>query len=260
MAKFIFIGDIVAEAGLAYLEQHLPALIAEHQPDFVIANAENTDIGLPGGAGTSPASTARLFAIGVDLITGGNHSWDGPHGMDIYQDARVLRPHNYGKGAPGTGAAIVEKNGLRMGVINLVSKTALRFADEAVDVMEAQLAAWDAAGGVDLVLVDFHGESVSEKMIFAFTFDGQATAVLGTHTHVPTLDTRILPNGTAYCSDVGMTGPGGGMQGYAPERFVQSARVRLPVGGPLGWADGPVELGAVLVTCEGRRATAIQRL
>ncbi len=111
-----------------------------------------------------------------------------------------------------------------------------------------------------MVLVDFHGESVSEKQIFAWAVDGSVTAVIGTHTHVPTLDARVLPRGTAYVSDVGMTGPGGGMQGYAPAVFVEAMRRRMPVRGTGGWAEGEPELGAVLVTASGRRATAIRRI
>lgn len=259
MSKFIFVGDIVGEAGLIYLEQHLPGFIAQHQPDFVIVNAENSDLGPHGGAGTSPQSTARLFALGVDLITGGNHSWDGVYVEQLYADARVLRPLNYGQAAPGRGAAIITKNGLKMGVVNLIGRSAMPLADAPVDVMDAQLAAW-GGDDLDLILVDYHGESVTEKMVFAFVFDGKVSAVLGTHTHVATLDTRILPKGTAYCSDVGMTGPSEGMQGYDGARFVQLARTRLPVKEVLKWAAGPVEFGAVLVTCEGRTATSIIRL
>lgn len=264
MSKLLFIGDIVGEPGLAYLEAHLPALIAEHQPDFVIANAENSDITGPVLAGTSPQSTARLFALGVDLITGGNHSWDGANHAAVYEDPRVLRPLNYGKAAAGEGTAVVTKNGLKLSVINLISRTAaMPFADNPFGAMETQLEAWDAAGitsSLDLLLVDFHGESVTEKMMMAYMVDGIATAVLGTHTHVRTLDTQILPKGTAYCTDVGMTGPTGGIQGYRPERFIDLARTRLGSSHPFAWADGPVELGAVLITADGRKAVAIQRL
>lgn len=259
MHRFLFIGDIVGEPGLAYLEQHLPGLMAQHQPDFVIANAENSDVPPTGGAGTSPQSVNRLFAIGVDLITGGNHSWEGGQVAQLYEDARVLRPLNYGKAAPGRGAAIIEKNGRRMGVVNLIGRSAMHLADAPIDVMDAQLSAWEGAD-LDLILVDYHGESVTEKLVFAYVFDGQVAAVLGTHTHVPTLDTRILPKGTAYCSDVGMTGPSEGVQGYDAARFVHIGRTRLPSPGPFKLASGAVELGAVLVTCEHRIATNIIRL
>ncbi|MCA9908946.1 MAG: YmdB family metallophosphoesterase [Anaerolineae bacterium] len=262
MTTLLFVGDIVGEAGLAYLEKRLPELRAEYQPDFVIANAENMEIthhpGSMGHCGLSPQGVARLFALGVDAITGGNHSWDGPHFQTVYDDSRVIRPLNYGVAAPGEGALIVEHDGRRLGIINLVSRTALGWADDPLAAFHTQRAAWK--GSVDLVLVDFHGESVSEKLTFAFAVDGQASAVLGTHTHVQTYDTRILPQGTAYVTDVGMVGPGDGMQGYAPERFVEMMRFRLPGTSPFTFATGSVELGAVVVRCEGQRAIAIERV
>ena len=262
MTTLLFIGDIVGETGIAYLQARLPHLIAEHRPSFIVANAENSILshhpGSPGNCGMSPETNARLFSLGVDLITGGNHSWDGPHGFSIHDDRRVIRPLNYAASAPGRGAACVEKDGLRLGVINLVSKTALRGADEPYDAFERQMTAWE--GMVDLVLVDFHGESVSEKLAFAFAVDGRAAAVMGTHTHVPTLDTRVLPDGTAYVTDVGMTGPGDGIQGYQPGFFMQPIRHRFPPTESLTFADGAVELGAVLVTLSDGRAVSIARL
>ncbi len=261
MSQLIFIGDIVDEAGLAYLERHLPRLIDQHQPQFVIANGENLNTSIDPrfpGAGMTPDRLRRLLALGMDLVTGGNHSWDGPNGLDIHDQVNVLRPLNYGAALPGRGAAIIEKHGIRLGVINVVSRTALPEADSALDAIELQLADWE--GKVDAVLVDYHGGSVTEKLTAAFAFDGRVTALLGTHTHVRTLDTRLLPHGTAYCTDVGMTGPGGGIQGYQPAVFVNSARLRRRSADEFGPATGAVELGAVRVTFEGLRATAIERL
>ncbi len=262
MTTLLFIGDIVGEAGIAHLETCLPQLIAEHRPDFIIANAENSILsqhpGSLGNCGMSPETNTRLFALGVDIITGGNHSWDGPYGVSVHDDPRVIRPLNYAASAPGRGAALVEKDGLRLGVINLVSKTALRGADEPYDAFDRQMTDW--SGAVDLVLVDFHGEAVTEKLAFAFAVDGRAAAVLGTHTHVPTLDARVLPGGTAYVTDVGMTGPGGGVQGYLPGFFTQPIRHRFPPNEPLRFAEGAVELGAVLVTIDDGRAVSIARL
>jgi metallophosphoesterase (TIGR00282 family) len=262
MIKLVFIGDIVGEAGIADVEARLPRIRAQYQPDFIVANAENAIIsfepGAPGNCGLNPALNERLFAAGVDLITGGNHSWDGPYGQSVHDDPRVLRPLNYGTHAPGRGAVVCAKPAARLGVINAVSRTALREADEPLTAVEAQLAAW--SGQADLVLVDFHGESVTEKLAFAYALAGQVTAVVGTHTHVQTLDTRVLPGGTAYVTDVGMTGPGDGVQGYAPEMFANTLRRRLYSGDPYTFATGPVEFGAVLVTSEGPCATSITRL
>lgn len=267
MTSILFIGDLVSERAVEFLEAHLPALRQRYAPDFVIANAENLAIGYspgsPGLCGMTPDLTARLFALGIDALTGGNHSWDGPHGRTIHDtDVRILRPLNYGGHAPGRGAVIVERNGVRLGVINLMSRTAMQYADLALEAFEAQMTAW--RGAVDLVVVDYHGEMVSEKLAFAFLVDGEpgwpVAAVLGTHTHIPTLDTRVLPGGTAYVSDVGMTGPGGGVQGYAPAFFVEAIGTRLPPLAPFAFADGPIELGAVLVQTDGARAVSIERV
>ena len=250
MTTLLFIGDIVGEAGLAYLEARLPELTARYQPEFVIANAENISLTGAGSAwtcGMAPDLTDRLFAAGVDLITGGNHSWDGPDGQRIHDDPRILRPINASALAPGRGAAIVTKGDVRLGVINAASPTALYGVDMPLDVIERQLAAW--ADGIDALFVDFHGESVSEKLTLGYA-----------HTHVPTLDTRFLPAGRAYVSEVGMTGPGDGIQGYAPDSFVTRMRVRLPGTAPLRFAAGAVELGAVVIRFEDGCAQTIERV
>ncbi|HKI57445.1 MAG TPA: TIGR00282 family metallophosphoesterase [Trueperaceae bacterium] len=286
-SRILFVGDVVGEAGVAYLEGRLPGLRAELGADFVIVNGEN--VALPGlnpayGCGISERDVERLLALGVDVITGGNHSWDGPGAIAALRHPRVLRPLNTSPLAPGRGAVIVGEDGPRLGVVNLGSRTAIPAVDHPYDAFQRQLAAWaqdgadaggaapgggapgrgalgpGAPGGPELVVVDFHGESVSEKQIFAWAVDGSATAVIGTHTHAPTLDTRVLPGGTAYVSDVGMVGPSGGMQGYEPDVFVASMRSRLPAQGRGGWASGPVEFGAVLITAEAGRAVAIERL
>jgi metallophosphoesterase (TIGR00282 family) len=258
--RLLFIGDIVGEVGLAHLEAVLPHLKATLRPDFIVANAEN--LALTGsqtrtGCGMTPELVARLFGAGVDLVTGGNHSWDGPASARVHEEARVLRPLNYGTAAPGRGAAIVDREGFQLGVINLVGRSTLPLADDPLAVIEVQLAGWSE---VDAVLVDFHSESVTEKLALAYALAGRVTAVLGTHTHVPTTDLRLLPGGTAYVSDVGMTGPSGGIQGYAPEPFVQALRTRLPSDQPVSFATGPIEFGAVYVDVKGRFATAIARV
>ncbi|MBZ0292102.1 MAG: YmdB family metallophosphoesterase [Anaerolineae bacterium] len=263
MTRLLFIGDIVGESGLAYLETHLPGLVEQHQPHFVIANAENLDITTGGSGfgdcGMTKESLARLFALPIDLVTGGNHSWDSPDSDMVHADPRVLRPLNYGLALPGRGATILCKHQVRLGVINLTSRTALPDADNPAAALEQQLALWHDQ--VDLVLVDFHGDSVTEKLAFAYTFAGRVAAIVGTHTHVGTMDEAVLPGGTAYVTDVGMTGPSEGIQGYAPEMFVHNVQHRLPARGfPLTLATGPVVLGAVLITCTDHAATLIQRL
>jgi hypothetical protein len=152
----------------------------------------------------------------------------------------------------------VEKHGLRLGIVNLISRDALRLADDPLAVLSHQLEAWGNV--LDGVLVDFHGASTEEKLTVAFANAGRVTAVVGTHTHVPTNDAQVLPGGIAYVSDVGMTGPSGGILGYQPDKFVNAMRKRLYTEEPWMFAEGDVQLGAVLVTCAQGAATAIRRL
>lgn len=263
----LFVGDVVGDAGLVCLEQRLPGLIAQHAPDFIVVNGENLVISSPqGDCGMSVDSAARLMRLPIDVVTGGNHSWDHPDAAQVLQDSRILRSLNYGRTLPGCGAAIAGKNGTRLGVINAVSKTALPLADEPLDMILAQLEQWHDQ--VDCALVDFHGESVAEKYTVAFALDEadqhQVCAVLGTHTHVQTNDWQILPNGTAYGTDTGMTGPRGGILGYQPAAFVNTMRQRKPAADAFEFALGEAELGAVVIQVEGRadgcRAVSIERI
>ena len=252
--KIIFIGDVVAEPGLAYLEVRLPELKKQLEPDFIVVNAEN----LAPDAGMTLATLERLFRLGVDAVTGGNHSWDGPEGRTVHSDPRVLRPLNRGPNWPGRGHVILEKDGLRLGVLSVSSRTAIPDVDTPFLAIEAQLEAW--RGATDAVLIDFHGESVFEKLSLAFAFDGLVSAFLGTHTHVQTSDLRILPQGTVYVSDVGMTGAGGGIQGYAPEGFVTRFRTQGSSKPAKQAASGPIEFGAMLLEVSDARVTGATRL
>ena len=260
MPKLLFIGDVVDDPGLEYLETRLPKILETHQPDFVIANAENlslTNAGR-GPCGMAQASLERLFALDVQLVTGGNHSWDGLEVEAVHNDARVLRPLNIGPNWPGRGAGIVASNNFRLGVVNLAGRSAIPGVDQPLLALERQLEAWQDS--TDAVIVDFHGESVFEKVTLAHAFAGQIAGLFGTHTHVPTLDAQIFEGGVAYVSDVGMTGPSGGAQGYKPQGFIANMRSQGFAQSRLEHAEGPVELGAILVTLEGSRATNIQRI
>jgi hypothetical protein len=257
--RVLFLGDVVGEPGLSYLERTLPSLREQLGADFVVANGENADLteARTGKAGMHPESIDRLIRAGVDAITGGNHSFDPPWAEEVLAHPQVLRPENAGPFAPGRGHLTLSKGGRSLSLVNLVGRSAWPPAEDPLWTLERLLPLLDP--GVP-VLVDLHSESVFEKMGLAFAFDGQVAAVLGTHTHVPTTDLRILPKGTAYVSDVGMVGPSGGMQGYEPAFLVEALkRKRLPRGAQLAWAKGPVEVGAVLVELEGVRARAIHR-
>lgn len=259
MNRLLFIGDIVGEPGVAYLEERLPALIEQYQPAFIVANAENLSLmqNMPGKCGMTPDLTERLFAIGIDVLTGGNHSWDGPYGQTIHNDARILRPLNC-TGMAGRGASIITKTVGRLGIVNLISPLLLPGASAPYQALEQQLAEWQHQ--TDWVMVDFHGESVTEKQSFGHAVAGKVLAVLGTHTHVQTLDMRVLAGNTAYVSDVGMTGPNGGIQGYSPDFFVNVVRHRRPQGVAFSLATGQLELGAVLVSFDRSGARQIERL
>lgn len=255
-ANLLFIGDVVGEPALHFLEHHLPRLIEMHRADFVIANAENLVLS-EHGAGMTRASLERLFASGVQLVTGGNHSWDGAEGSSVHVDPRVLRPLNVGANFAGRGAGVVTSStGMRLGVVNAAGRSAIPVADDPLVALERHLEDWD----VDAVLVDFHSESVFEKTLIAYALVGRIAALLGTHTHVQTNDARVLNGGVAFVSDVGMTGPSGGMQGYDPSGFVTYFRTRGSERPPLELARGDVKLGAVLVCLEGAEAIQIERI
>ncbi|BDG20173.1 metallophosphoesterase (plasmid) [Thermus thermophilus] len=255
--KVLFFGDIVGEPGLRALERELPALQERLRPDFVLANGENLDLTRPeaGKAGMTLPSLERLFRLGVDAVTGGNHSFDPEDLEEVLAHPRVLRPLNYSPYAPGRGSLLLRKGGHRLLVVNLAGRSALPHAGDPLEALEAVL---DREEGWDAVLVDFHSESVFEKMGTAFAFDGRISALLGTHTHVATADARILPRGTGYVSDVGMVGADGGMQGYDPAFLVEAFRRRLPPRGMrLGYAEGPLRLSYVFLELRGNRAESL---
>ncbi|MCX7850810.1 TIGR00282 family metallophosphoesterase [Thermus sp.] len=255
--RVLFFGDVVGEPGVRALERELPRLRRELEPDFVVANGENLDLTVPelGKAGMRPESVERLVRLGVDALTGGNHSFDPPEAEVVLGHARVLRPLNYSRHAPGKGSLLLRKGGRELLVVNLAGRSALPLAGDPLEALEALLEGWR---GVP-VLVDFHSESVFEKLGCAYLFDGQISALLGTHTHVATQDARILPKGTAYVSDVGMVGADGGYQGYEPDFLVEALRRRLPPKGlALRPASGPLRVSYVFLELEGKRARAIR--
>jgi 2',3'-cyclic-nucleotide 2'-phosphodiesterase len=252
--KLLFVGDVVGGLGRRTLAALLPGLREKHQPDFVVVNGENA----AGGVGITEKTARELLELGADAITLGNHAYRHREVYDFLdREERIVRPANYPKGSPGRGHTLVEAGGARLGVINLSGQlylNAVRSPFAAVDALLSELR--DAA---DYVLVDMHAEATSEKVGMGWHVDGRATACVGTHTHVPTADARVLPGGTAYITDVGMTGPRGGVIGVkreqALERFLSLTNVRFETS-----ADDPW-LNAVLVGAGGDgRATAIEQI
>ncbi|MFN8179396.1 MAG: TIGR00282 family metallophosphoesterase [bacterium] len=225
--RILFVGDVVGRPGRRAFRELLPSLREEERPDLVVVNAENS----AGGFGVDRRAAGALFEAGAEVLTGGNHSWDKAESLELVEeDERVLRPENLAPGAPGSGWGIFPAaGGARVGVLNLIGRIFLppcedpfRSGRRALEEMRAE---------TPVLLVDFHGEASSEKQAFAWHVDGLASAVIGTHTHVPTADARVLPKGTAYQTDAGMTGGYEGVIGMEPaaslQRFLSGMPARL---------------------------------
>lgn len=200
--KVLFVGDIVGRRGRKVVRRMIPALRRENDIDLIIANVENS----AGGFGITPGVAREILAMGVDVMTSGNHIWDKKEVLQCIDDEpRLLRPHNYPPGVPGRGAYEgVTGQGVRYGVLNLQGRVFMPNIDCPFRCAEEQVSRLRKR--TQVLIVDFHAEATSEKLALGWSLDGKASAVLGTHTHVPTADTRLLPKGTAYVSDVGMTG------------------------------------------------------
>ena len=253
MTSILFIGDVVGGLGRRTLLGTLPALREELAPTFVVVNGENS----AGGLGITPAIAEEMLAAGVDVITLGNHAYRRREILGyLAEQPRIIRPANYLRRHPGSGTAVVERDGVRLGVANLIGTVFLDAARSPFDEVESVLAALEDR--CDHLLVDFHAEATSEKVAMGWYLDGRVTAVLGTHTHVPTADERVLPRGTAYMSDVGMTGPRDGVIGVKRDQAIRSLVDQMNV--HFDTAEGDPWVMGALVRCDGgaRRATAIE--
>ena len=202
--RILFIGDIVGRSGRAVLLARLPRLVQDWKLDFVAVNGENA----AGGFGITEAIYQEFVDAGADAVTGGNHSWDQKEALVFIERApKLLRPINYPVGTPGRGVALLEaKNGARVLVVNAMGRIFMDPLDDPFAAVERELAACPLRQAADAIIVDVHGEATSEKQAMGHFCDGRASLVVGTHTHVPTADHQILPRGTAFISDVGMTG------------------------------------------------------
>lgn len=252
-ASILFVGDLVGSIGRRTLLECLPALRERHDPTFVVVNGEN----VAGGLGITPKAARELFREGVDAITLGNHAY---HRREIYpyldEEPRIVRPFNYLKGQPGRGACVVEKDGVRLGVVNLSGNLFLKAGRSAFTEIDPALR---ELGEVDHVLVDMHAEATSEKVALGWLLDGRVTAVVGTHTHVPTADARVLPKGTAYITDVGMTGPRGGVIGVKREQAVEALVTQMPVRFETSEED-PWLMGVLVRSSRRLRADSIEQI
>jgi metallophosphoesterase (TIGR00282 family) len=255
VVKILFVGDVVGGLGRRTLLTLLPRLRALHDPTFVVVNGENA----AGGLGITPKIADELFAAGVDVITLGNHAF---HRREIHgyldDDHAIVRPANYLTTQPGRGSVVVERDGVRLGVVNLSGNVFLRAGRVAF--LEVDQVLEELRGKADHILVDMHAEATSEKVGMGWHLDGRVTAVVGTHTHIPTADARVLPGGTAYITDVGMTGPRGGVIGVRKEQAIASMRTHMSE--RFETSEEDPWLNAVVITCaqEPLRAAAIEQV
>jgi metallophosphoesterase (TIGR00282 family) len=252
--KVLFFGDVVGKPGRRGLATALPRLRERLAPDIVIANGENT----AGGVGITERTAKELFGMGVDVITTGNHVY---RHREVYgfldQTDRVIRPANYPTANPGRGHTIVEAGGKRLAVINLSGAVMLKVARSPF--VEADTLLDRLAGDADAFFVDFHAEITSEKIAMGWYLDGRAAAVFGTHTHVPTADARVLPGGTAFVCDIGMTGSRNGVLGARRDQVLESFVTQMPV--RFEGAEDDVWINAAMVEIgENGLATGIERV
>jgi 2',3'-cyclic-nucleotide 2'-phosphodiesterase len=242
--RILFIGDVVGRSGRTIVNERLPGLIAEWKLELVVINGENA----AGGFGITEAIYNELIDAGADAITLGNHAWDQREALVFIERApRLIRPINYPKGTPGRGAALIDsKNGKRALVINAMGRIFMDPLDDPFAAIERELAACPLKSGADAIIVDMHCEATSEKQTMGFFCDGRASLVVGTHTHVPTADHRIMPGHTAFVSDVGMTGDFESVIGMNKDEPLNRFLRKLP-GSKFEAASGPATLCGLAV-------------
>jgi metallophosphoesterase (TIGR00282 family) len=219
--RVLFIGDVVGSPGRRGLRDAMPGLRERHSPDLIVVNGENS----AGGMGITERTANDIFGVGAGVITTGNHVYRHREAYEFLERERlVVRPANYPQGNPGRGYTVVEVGEMRVGVINLSGAAGLKVARSPFDAADEILTRIEA----DAVIVDFHAEMTSEKVAMGWHLDGRVAAVLGTHTHVPTADARVLPKGTAFISDVGMTGSRTSVLGVKPEQALAALITQMP--------------------------------
>jgi metallophosphoesterase (TIGR00282 family) len=254
--KVLFIGDIFGEPGRRAVARAVPRLVAKHQIDVVIGNGEN----VAGGFGITPELAEELFEIGIGVITTGNHAWDKKEILDyIPREPRLLRPANYPEGVPGRGSYVLETpGGEQLAVLHLMGRAYMPTLDCPFQVAKRELINLKKRAAA--VIVDMHAEATSEKMAMGHYLDGEVTAVVGTHTHVQTADEQILPRGTAYLTDIGMTGPLHSVIGVKKELAIEKFLTGMPRRFEV--ASGPAIFCAALIHLDARigKALSIERI
>lgn len=252
--RLLFIGDIVGRSGRAIVQDKLPGLVRDWKLDLVVINGENA----AGGFGITETIYHELIDAGADAITLGNHSWDQREALVFIERApRLIRPVNYPKGAPGRGAALVEaKNGKRALVINVMGRIFMDPLDDPFAAVEREISACPLREAADAIVVDIHCEASSEKQAMGYFCDGRASLVVGTHTHVPTADHRIMPGGTAFMTDAGMTGDYDSVIGMVKDEPLSRFLRKIP-GSKFEAAGGPATLSGVAVELDDKTGLAV---
>jgi 2',3'-cyclic-nucleotide 2'-phosphodiesterase len=251
--KLLFLGDIVGRSGRDAVEKFLPDLIKDQGLDFVIINGENAAAGF----GITQKICKQFFDMGVDVITGGNHSWDQKEALAfISSEKRLLRPMNFPKGTPGLGANVYQTTaGKKVLVMNVMGRVFMDALDDPFAAVEAELARYNLGASVDVIVVDFHGEATSEKMGMGHFADGRVSLVVGTHSHVPTADAQILPKGTAYQTDAGMCGDYNSVIGMQKEEPLRRFTRKIS-GGRFTPADGIGTMCGLIVETDNKSGLA----
>ena len=253
--RILFVGDVVGAPGRRIVRTRLKGLKRDLGADLTIVNGENA----AGGAGLTTATAEELFSAGAEVITTGNHVWDKREVLGLLErEPRVLRPANYPAGSPGRGVTVVTSAGVKVAVVNLMGRVFMPLTDDPFAAVDRLLT--ELRDETRIVIVDFHAEATSEKSAFAWFLDGRVSAVLGTHTHVATADARVLPGGTAFITDVGMTGPFDSVIGVKKEQAIERFRTSRSI--PYETAEGDVRLTGVILDVDPHsgRATAIARV
>ena len=254
--RLLFVGDVVGKPGRRALARLLPRLVDEQRADYVVVNVENA----AGGFGVTPEIFAELAELPIHCCTSGNHVWDKKEALELLdREPRLLRPANYPEGNPGRGVHVGETAaGVEVATLHLEGQVFMKNLDSPFRVAERLLAALPA--DVKVRFVDFHAEATSEKQALGIFLDGRVSAVVGTHTHVPTADERVLPGGTAFLTDVGMTGPYEGVIGFKAERVLPRFLLQTPTTFEVAKRDVRLAAAVVDVDEASGRARGIERL
>ena len=253
--RILMVGDVVGRTGRQAFRKYTPRLRKEKGVDLVVVNGENS----AGGKGITRKSLDELYQGGADVVTTGNHVWDKKDVLEfIEREPFLVRPANYPEGTPGKGCCVYPFKAKNIGIMNLSGRAFMPALDDPFQKVEDLLK--ELADSCDILLLDFHAETTSEKMAMGWYLDGRVNAVVGTHTHIQTADERILPEGTAYITDLGMTGPWNSVLGVKTELILQKVRTAMPV--RFDVAEGPAVYSGILLEVEDatNRTKSIERI